>query len=224
MSLLLTAFIMGLMGVAHCVAMCGSLSMALGFSIPSNKSFIKYASVISLSRIVGYGVIGFIVNYFTQSFLSVTNGSVLILSFVSSIFMIGIGLHIAKLSNFILYIEVVGKRLNKYLEPLKKKILPIDSLLKCVAYGFLWGFLPCGLIYTALTLALVAESPVQGGFVMFFFGLGTLPAVIGMTVFNSQLNQYLKNSNIRLFFGGVIVIMALYQLFLTYQKYTGLHL
>ena len=213
---------MGLMGVAHCVAMCGSLSMALGFSVPHNKSFITYASVISVSRILGYGFIGFIANLFTQSFLSVTNGSVLMLSVVSSIFMIGIGLHIAKISNFVLYVEVIGKRLNKYLEPLKKKILPIDSLAKCVGYGLLWGFLPCGLIYTALTLALVAQSPIHGGLVMFCFGLGTLPAVVGMTVFNSQLNQQLKNNKIRLFFGAVIVIMALYQLYLTYQKFTGL--
>ncbi|GAB2992898.1 sulfite exporter TauE/SafE family protein [Psychrosphaera aestuarii] len=222
MSLLLTAFLMGLLGVGHCVAMCGSLSMALGFSVPANKSFVRYASIISLSRITGYALIGIIANYFTQSIFTLTNGNILFLSVFASLLMIGIGLHVAQISNAILNIEWLGKHANRVIEPLKKKILPIDSLSKCFAYGILWGFLPCGLIYTALSLAVVSESPINAGLIMFCFGLGTLPGVVGMTVFNSKISIYLRNANIRLFFGTLIIIMALYQLYVTYQKLTGI--
>ncbi len=68
----------------------------------------------------------------------------------------------------------------------------------------------------------VSESPINAGLIMFCFGLGTLPGVVGMTVFNSKISIYLRNANIRLFFGTLIIIMALYQLYVTYQKLTGI--
>ena len=213
---------MGIMGLAHCVAMCGSLSMALGFSIPANKSFVRYATFISIGRIFGYALIGIAANFFAQSIITLTNGHVLYLSIFSSLLMIGIGLHIANITNFVLKLEKIGAIVNPFINPIKKRLLPIDSILKCLLYGMFWGFLPCGLIYTALSLALVAPTPVMGGLVMLSFGIGTLPALIGMTLFNSKLNSVLSNKIVRLGFGITIIVLAILQLLITLEKITNL--
>lgn len=220
--LISTAFFMGLFGLVHCLTMCGSLSMALGFSIPREKSILRYTTYISFGRISGYALIGFIANYFSQGIISLSGGNVLYLNVFASLLMFGIGLHICNVSNAVLNIEKIGVWVNKSLEPIKKRLLPIDSVFKCLMYGLFWGFLPCGLVYTALSLALVAPSPLHGGAVMFMFGIATLPALIGMTSLNNKLAIYIKQKKIRTVFGMFIILMASYQLYTTWLKLQGL--
>ena len=210
---------MGLLSGGHCIAMCGSLSMALGFSIPNTKPYLIYASIIGVCRILGYAFIGLIMSLLAQSIVSLTNGGVFFLSILSSILMIGIGFHIAGINSMILVTEKMGAIVQPFLSPLKKRLLPIDSLFKCALYGFFWGFLPCGLVYTALSLAITSENPVSAAVTMFAFGLGTLPLVTGMTSINSKLNSILKKSYVRLSLGLIIILMASYQLLKTIEKF-----
>lgn len=212
MTLVSTAFLMGLFGLIHCVTMCGSLSMALGFSIPRERSFLLYSSLISIGRVSGYVTLGVLANMMSQGIVVATNGSVLYLSVLASLLMIGIGLHVANLSNRVLMIEHIGKWFERVLAPVKKSILPIDSWYKCLLYGVFWGFLPCGLVYTALSLAILAPSTLVAGMTMAAFGVATLPALIGLTAFNTKLSHYLQKTGIRLLFGLIIVAMALYSL------------
>jgi sulfite exporter TauE/SafE len=217
---LIPAFLMGFLGSGHCVAMCGSLSMALGFSVPNDKPFLLYSIMISFGRIFGYGLIGFTVNFFAQSVVSLTQGGVLYLAFLSSILMFGIGLHIANISSVVLKTEFIGKWFQPLIDPIKAKILPIDSLIKCILYGFFWGFLPCGLVYTALSLALTSPSSVTGFLVMLFFGLGTLPTLVGLTLVNAKLNLILNRSYVRVLLGVSVMLMALWQFYIAYNRIT----
>jgi hypothetical protein len=216
--LLFTAFIMGIMGSVHCISMCGSLTMALGFSVPKDKPFWLYSLLISLARICGYAFIGFIVNLLSQSVLALTGGGVLYLTIFASLLMIGIGLHVANVTNFILKTERIGQVISRYIEPIKKKILPIDSPLKCLGYGFFWGFLPCGMVYTALTLSMTASTSLGASLVMLLFGLGTLPTLVGLTGINAKLNRILERTYVRFMLGSVIIIMAVSQLYLALIK------
>lgn len=213
-----TALVMGFLGSGHCVAMCGSLTMALGFSIPREKHFISYAVVISFGRITGYALIGVVASLLTQSIISLTQGGILYLSIFASILMIGIGLHIAGLNSWVLKTEVMGKYIAAAIEPIKKRILPIDSISKCLLYGLFWGFLPCGLVYTALSLAMTASTPLMGGLTMLFFGLGTLPTLVGLTAFNSKLNSILAKTYVRFALGVTVIVLALILLFNTITK------
>lgn len=213
-----TALVMGFLGSGHCVAMCGSLTMALGFSIPREKHFISYAVVISFGRITGYALIGVVASLLTQSIISLTQGGILYLSIFASILMIGIGLHIAGLNSWVLKTEIMGKYIAAAIEPIKKRILPIDSISKCLLYGLFWGFLPCGLVYTALSLAMTASTPLMGGLTMLFFGLGTLPTLVGLTAFNSKLNSILAKTYVRFALGVTVIVLALILLFNTITK------
>lgn len=218
MDLILTALIMGFLGSGHCVAMCGSLSMALGFSIPKEKSFISYSILISIGRIFGYALIGLVVNLLTQSIITVTDGGILYLSILSSILMIGIGLHVANINSVVLKTELIGVWVSPIIEPIKKRLLPIDNSLKCLLYGLFWGFLPCGLVYTAISLAITAPNPIYGSLVMLSFGVGTLPTLVGLTAFNSKLNSILEHSYVRLILGVMIISMAFLQLLTTVNQ------
>lgn len=209
---------MGLLGSGHCLAMCGSLTMAVGFSIPREKHFVFYSIVISIGRIVGYGLIGFVANLLTQSILHLTQGTVLYLSILASVLMIGIGLHIANLNSWILKTEKIGKFVTPIIEPIKKRILPIDSVTKCLLYGLFWGLLPCGLVYTALSLSMTSVSPLNAFIVMACFGIGTLPTLVGLTAFNSKLNSILTKTWVRFSLGLSVVLMAIVLLFNTITK------
>ncbi len=221
MELLITAFLMGLFGLVHCITMCGSLSLAIGFTIPKERSFFRYSTAISIGRIFGYALVGAIVNYISMSFIDFTNGGIFYLKIIASLLMIGIGLHVAGLTNFINKIEVIGIVVDRILAPVKSKILPIDSITKCLLYGLFWGFLPCGLVYTALSLAITSPSPIMAAAVMLAFGIGTLPGLIGMTSFNTKLANTLKKPLIRFVFGGLIIVMAILQLYTTINIKSG---
>lgn len=215
---LIPAFLMGFLGSGHCVAMCGSMSMALGFSVPNDKSFLLYSVLISFGRIFGYGLIGLAVNFFAQSVVSLTQGGVLYLTLLSSILMFGIGLHIANINSLVLKTEFIGKWFQPFIEPIKSKILPINSPIKCLLYGLFWGFLPCGLVYTALSLALTSPTPFTGFSVMLFFGLGTLPTLIGLTLVNAKLNSILNHTYVRFVLGFSVMVMAVWQFYFAVNR------
>lgn len=218
MDLVFAALLMGLLGSGHCVAMCGSLTMAVGFSIPSSKNFLFYSLYISLGRIFGYGLIGFVVSLLAQSIIGITNGGIFYLSILSSVLMLGIGLHIAQVNSLVLKTEKLGAFIQPIIDPIKKRLLPIDSISKCLLYGLFWGFLPCGLVYTAISMAITSPNPVNGALIMISFGIGTLPTLVGLTAFNSKLNGILKQYYVRFILGTIVVVMALYSLFTTLTK------
>ena len=60
-------------------------------------------------------------------------------------------------------LEKAGLRFWNTLAPLRAKVLPMDSLPKALIAGLLWGFLPCGLVYGALGVALGLASDSQVG-------------------------------------------------------------
>ena len=218
MELLFAALLMGVLGSGHCIAMCGSLSMAVGFSIPREKSFLLYSLFISLGRIIGYGAIGFVVSLLTQSVIGLTSGGIYYLAIFSSVLMIGIGLHIAQINSLVLKTEKLGSFIQPLIEPIKKRLLPIDSITKCLFYGVFWGLLPCGLVYTAISMAVTAPNPAYGALIMVSFGLGTLPTLVGFTAFNSKLNSIFQQSDVMLLLGTIVILLALYNLFITLDK------
>lgn len=222
MNEIFTALIMGLTGSVHCLTMCGSLSVALGFSIPKQKSFWQYALFVSIGRVLGYGIIGVLANLLTQSIVVVSSGAVFYLSMLSGVLMIGIGMHIANITHIVTKLEKLGTFINVWLAPLKQKLMPIDSMVKCLAYGLLWGFLPCGLVYTALSLAIVSPSPMTAFSVMTLFGLATLPAVVGMTVFSKQLSRIFGHKYTKTTLGLIITFAGLYQIHSAFYKLTAL--
>jgi len=74
--------------------------------------------------------------------------------------------------------------------------------------GALWGWLPCGLIYSALALAMTQTAGLAAGS-MVIFGVGTLPAVLAAGIAAQQLNRLLQQRGIRI---GLSLLIILYGL------------
>jgi len=210
------AFITGLLGGVHCFGMCGGIVGALTLGSndlnQQNKQTKKHSKLAILlgynfGRISGYVVAGLIVAGLSATLVDLTGIDDLkkILAVVASLFMIALGLYLAGLWRGLAKIEIVGSVLWKRIQPFTKHFMPVRTLQQAISLGFLWGWLPCGLVYTALTWTLSAGSAIEGGLIMLAFGIGTLPNLLAMGVLAERLSGWVRNPTVRLVSGLLVV-------------------
>jgi len=179
-----SAFAAGVLGSTHCVAMCGGLAAALGTQRrgTSRASPLLY----QLGRVMSYATAGAIVGA-----LGTVAGFAFEASLWSEVLRLGtalivvlIGLNIALGSRrrgpWLSAPERFGARVWRRIAPLASR-LPTQPALRALTLGLLWGWLPCGLVYSVLLAAAFAGSAAAGGATMMAFGLGTLPAMLGLS-------------------------------------------
>jgi len=218
----ITAFTVGLMGGVHCVGMCGGIVGALSFATQQDKKSGRF-SLISLllaynaGRLFSYslagglmGALGWMLSHWTEiQFIQV------MLQLFAGIFMLLMGLYISGLWMALVGLEKVGAHVWRYIQPLAQKLLPVKSPLHAAMLGILWGWLPCGLVYSVLVWSVSSGSFQQGALLMLSFGLGTLPNLLAMGLFASQLKQFVQKQSVRYMAGGLVILFALWSLFLS---------
>ncbi|MCW8831672.1 MAG: sulfite exporter TauE/SafE family protein, partial [Gammaproteobacteria bacterium] len=128
--------------------------------------------------------------------------------------MIAVGLYLSGWLPQLANIERVGVPLWKKLEPIGRRLLPVSSPFKALAYGIIWGWLPCGMVYFVLIWALSAGSAIQGAAIMLAFGLGTLPTLLAAGFMTSWLKHFASNPRARDIAGLLIIAMAIGSLFI----------
>ena len=111
-------------------------------------------------------------------------------------------------------LERVGMRFWQSLAPLRKKVFPIDSFGKALFAGLLWGFLPCGLVYGALMMAIAGNNIATGAALMFVFGLGTMPMLIATQKTVGMLQSSIKNFRLRQINGVIMMLSGLAVIFI----------
>ncbi len=87
----------------------------------------------------------------------------------------------------------------------------------------IWGWLPCGLVYSALLIALSQGQALQGGLFLFIFGLGTLPSLLGAGLFAGKLLNIAHNPRIRAYAGLLLIILAITGLGLNWEVHEHHH-
>ncbi|SMY15507.1 sulfite exporter TauE/SafE family protein [Photobacterium aquimaris] len=193
----MAAFIIGLTGAGHCISMCGGIAAAVTMGMP-NKPQQQWVYLLgyNLGRISAYIVAGLILSQAVIEVAELADASITLISLriIASIMMIILGLYIGNWWSGLIYIERVGHYLWRYISPITQFFLPLTSPLKAIPFGFLWGWLPCGLVYSTLTWAAVSGSAINGMVIMFAFGLGTLPAMLAVGAIADKLKTLLKNS------------------------------
>ncbi|MFP5074982.1 sulfite exporter TauE/SafE family protein [Neisseria sp. WLZKY-1] len=211
----LTLFLLGFFGGGHCLAMCGGLSSAFALQLPPHINRLWLIVLMNLGRLSSYTAIGLIVGALGQFGISLdqTRGVQTALFFAANILLLLLGLYLAGLSDLVRHIEGAGKPIWKRLNPLLNRLLPIKSVPACFAVGLLWGWLPCGLVYSASLYALGSGSALHGGLLMLCFALGTLPNLLAFGWFAGQLKTLLQNRRVRLFAGLSVCAWALWQLY-----------
>lgn len=203
--ILLPMFTMGLISSAHCIGMCGGIMGALTMAIPESAKAKRWLILVAYNsgRIASYACMGLFVGFFAGK-VSIFGGGIF-LRIVAGLLLITMGFYLADWWRGLTYLEKLGRYLWVYVQPLGKKIMPVDNIFKALLLGALWGWLPCGLVYSALALAMTQPSPILAASAMLAFGLGTLPAVFAAGIAAHQLTFFLQQRKVRIGLAFIII-------------------
>lgn len=211
----ISAFFVGLFSTVHCLGMCGGIIGALTFSLPEHIRtnrwrLMTYISAYNTGRITSYGIAGALAGGLGESILGLApHYGHLVLQLFAAVLMIGIGLYLAGWFPAFAKIEQLGKPIWKKLEPISQKLIPVKSPSHAFLFGMVWGWLPCGLVYTALIWSTTASSATDGALFMLAFGAGTLPTVMLAGILTGWFASLIRSPYIRPIIGLIIIIVAL---------------
>jgi sulfite exporter TauE/SafE len=214
------AFLVGLLGGVHCVGMCsgivGALSSGLAPGIRSSRMrFLSALFAYNGGRIISYGLAGLLLGLLGHQVKALNIfGSFPVGRVVGSVFMILFGLYLAGWWRALLVLEKAGAQLWKHIEPLGRRFIPVQDSGQAFLLGLVWGWLPCGMVYAVLALALVSGGVLYGGLVMLAFGLGTLPLMMSMGFAIGTLTRALQGRILRTLAGILIMSFGVYTLLL----------
>ncbi|MEI6335085.1 MAG: sulfite exporter TauE/SafE family protein [Methylococcaceae bacterium] len=212
----LVAFIMGLFSSMHCIGMCGSiigtLTLSLSPDIRNNKKrLLPFVFNYNFGRITSYTIAGALAG-FIEALLTMPLGEThghRVLQLLSAAIMASAGLYIAGWFPRFAYIEKAGRPVWKKLEPYGRKLIPVKNLTQAYLFGMVWGWLPCGLVYAALALAATTGDAGKSALTMLAFGLGTLPAVMGVGIMTNLLTRLSRMQRFKQAIGLFMIVLAL---------------
>ncbi|WP_323815061.1 sulfite exporter TauE/SafE family protein [Cellvibrio sp. NN19] len=207
---LAAAFLLGMFSSAHCVGMCGGIMGALSMAVPTNAKARRWLILLgyNLGRIFSYAVMGVLVGLFAHQITE--SGGAQWLRWLAGVLLIAMGLYLANWWRGLTYLETAGRYLWVYIQPIGKALMPVDNLPKAIALGGIWGWLPCGLVYSALAYAMAQGQALGGGLIMLAFGLGTLPTVLATGFAAQQLARLLQRRHIRRSVAMVVILFGVW--------------
>jgi len=216
----LALFLVGLLGGTHCVGMCGGIVGALSMGAPARWSMhIAYNS----GRILSYATAGAIAGALGAASLGL-EGQVparLILYFIANLMLVALGLYLLGVTRALAFTERAGQTLWRHVQPLTRRFIPARNVGQAFPLGLLWGWLPCGLVYSALASALTAGSAGRGALMMLAFGLGTFPNLLLAGIVLARLNEFVRRPVVRMISGLLVLGFGLYG-FVGLMRLTGL--
>jgi len=210
-STFLALFLVGLLGGTHCVGMCGGIVGALSMGAPGRWSMhLAY----NVGRILSYGLAGAIAGAVGAASLGLDSQVPmrLALYLVANLMLIALGLYLLGVTQALAFTERAGQLLWQRLQPLTRRFLPARTVAQAFPLGMLWGWLPCGLVYSALATALSSGSAARGGLAMLAFGLGTLPNLLLAGIVLARLNEFVRRPAVRVASGLLVLGFGLYGL------------
>lgn len=204
-ALALTALGVGLLGGVHCVAMCGGVVSAYAVVVrraPPAAAQLRF----NAGRIASYVLAGALAGGVSATGIAAARLLPLqtLLFVAANGLLILLGLHLAGRGSLVLRIEQAGAVLSPAVRGLGRRLPSADTPAGQLAAGALWGWTPCGLVYSMLALALVSGSAGHGALVMAAFGLGTLPNLLGAGWLLSRFGAQLRRPRVRAAAGTLI--------------------
>jgi sulfite exporter TauE/SafE len=209
---LITAFLLGLMGASHCMVMCGGIAAAASSASP-RKNNLSFLLLFNFGRITSYSIAGLIVSLLGLWLADSHQVAQQILRSIAGALLILMGFYVARWWMLLTRLESAGQLVWRYIQPLTRTLIPIKTKPQALALGLLWGWLPCGLIYSTLAWVAANGEPALGALTMFCFGLGTLPGVLAAGIFAQQLNRLISHQYFRQFAGMLLIFYGTWTLF-----------
>jgi sulfite exporter TauE/SafE len=207
-----SALLLGLVASGHCLLMCGGITAALGLATARNEAGRARPILLlgyQLGRITSYTLAGALLGTLfgraiavldiaaVRDTLRVTTALVLL---VAAFVVLGLLRDPGAL---------IGRALWPHLAPLGRRLLPVNNVPRAWAFGMIWGWMPCGFVYTVLLIAAAQGGVLLGAGVMAAFGLGTLPALFlasyGTHGATARFTRALATKHVA---GGVLLLSA----------------
>ena len=210
-SAFLALFLVGLLGGTHCVAMCGGIVGALSLGGPARWSLhLAY----NAGRIASYAAAGALAGGIGAAGMALDGQAPvrLVLYLLANLMLVALGLYLLGVTRALAFSERAGQHLWRHIQPLTRRFLPARSVAQAFPLGLLWGWLPCGLVYSALASALTAGSPARGALLMLAFGLGTLPNLLLAGMLLARLNEFVRRPAVRVASGLLVLGFGIYGL------------
>ena len=219
---LAAAGVAGLAGGVHCAGMCGGIVGVLCNSSRRQGAGppLRYLLAYNAGRIASYACAGALAGALGQAGLLTRAAPLLqpLMFALASLMLVALGMYLAGAAPVMGRFEAAGAWLWRGIAPWSRHLLPVTSLPRALGLGALWGWLPCGMVYAVLLTALALGNGWQGAAVLFAFGLGTLPNLLGIGLLWRQLTQTCRTRTPRMLAGGVIAAFGIYGLIKIFQS------
>src|SRR5690554_1722846 len=208
------ALLMGIAGSGHCIAMCGGLASVMGLQ-QSKTRVVLY----NLGRVTSYMIAGALVGSAFFGLAQLQPSFLIWMRIFAGVMMILLAAYLLRMNAALLWLERLGAVLWRRLKPLSLKFNRNSQTSHIFVAGMLWGWLPCGLVYSALSWAALSATPLSGALFMLLFGLGTLPSMLFLGMVSQRVQHLLKSAKFRwasslllAAYGVITIIIGLMQL------------
>lgn len=205
------ALLAGLFGSAHCLGMCAGISglFAVNSNITTMRKQLPMAIIYNAGRVMSYALLGVIVGTFGSVVVKASPDIAGGIRMLSGVVIILVGLKVAFDLRLLNPIERMGGTLWSRIAPAAQRLVPVTSIPRALGLGLVWGWLPCGLVYSVLLIAATSAAPADGAVIMIAFGVGTMPAMVMTGLGAAKLSQLMRRRSTRLGLGLLIVVLGL---------------
>jgi sulfite exporter TauE/SafE len=209
---LVSALILGLLGGGHCLGMCGGLMGALTLAIPREQRSrrLRLLAAYNLGRIFSYACAGLLIGLLGWAVIN--SPGAMLLRVVAALLLISMGLYLAGWWSGLTRIEGLGRWLWRFIQPIASRLLPVSSTPRALLLGALWGWLPCGLVYSTLLWAASQGNAWYSGLLMLAFGVGTWPVLLATGLAAERTHALLRRRSVRVAGGLLVIVFGLWTL------------
>jgi sulfite exporter TauE/SafE len=222
---ILAAFLTGLTGSVHCMGMCGGMVTAMAWQgtaasirMPGAAAMDRRALARQVAfnggRIASYAALGAVAAGAAGIVAATSMWFPLraLLFILAQFIMILVGLQVAGVSTKIGLIERAGGAIWRRVSPFASSLVPAEHPYQAFFLGTLWGWMPCGMVYSMLLGSTGAGAPLGAALAMIAFGTGTLPAMLMTGMGAVHFREWLGRPPVRIGAGFIIVAMGVYGL------------
>ena len=210
---LVAALLMGLAGAGHCLMMCGGIAGAFAGKVSTTQLL-----VYNLGRITSYAIAGALLGAAVGEVAAFSGYGLITLRILAALVLILFGLYLGQWWFGLRHIERLGQPFWQRVQPLAKRFRQQQSYPTLYIAGLFWGWLPCGLVYSALSWAAISGSATQGALYMASFGLGTLPAMFAFGWFSRTLQHFLRSHGFRQLMGAIMIVYGIWTLIIALRQ------
>ena len=202
----LSIFLVGLLSGTHCVGMCGGIVTALSAQLPQQKPALPLHLAYNFGRLTSYMLAGAIMGALGSLSLMLNDALPvqMALYVAANLMLLAMGLYLLGVTRAAAFIEKAGSWLWQRIQPFTRHFIPVSSIKQAFPLGMLWGWLPCGMVYGALSVALLSGSAWRGALTLLAFGLGTLPNLLLAGMLLARFRRQMQAKPVRIVSGLLV--------------------